>query len=1449
MCCFKTRIIDFLSKKVKIESDQSIIKLFSCLILLIISFLVIFINQNQSNEERNFEKQNQSGSSYINKELLQTIIQRDFWFQDDLILNSSPTSFESSRKEFTNFQVAEADNIIITASYDDETFFEDVTLFVKPITDSDKIKNSINSILTGSNQHITFAHTYDISFLNNIGIEVEPSKNVKVTMKFKEMIEKSTIQDGWKLYHIKENDNVIDDLTNDTATIIQQTDNQSMAGVEFETDSFSPYTIVGTSFENFSDYITSGSYGGVPIERVSESERVLTSEFQFTYDIPKTQLDNTSDYAIELPDNIVWTNIQENKEYIGRDGLRNAYTYRFIKENNKYYIAIHFLDEYVASSNEKVTGTLTYSASIGQSYRTEVGNYIIPFSDKVSITIPSEAIEEIEVQTPENYDIQSSKTGNIIYDGDTAYLDYTVLIWSNAGTKDVLHVEDTLQSSGLVVDGLQELSVMKADFQYYGGSENDQTNLEKISVQPIVNGMNFELNIPKLNSKQKYIITYRYKVSNMEAGKYINAKNSVLIETPSVPPNSSEKTLELFRNKISKSGQFDALSNKIRWVITVNQNHNDIADAEVTDNMFDKSDDVQITPSEGVTKTSTGYRFTALDNGKNTNTYTITYTTLADESPSDWGETTTSFTNTAFLIDQGEESSSSATVSGDFGNPGGLDKIFTKMEPTSESNIKNVSWQSTIQLPGSKIIPSGTEFQDELKGANNTNNGEHYFTKKQLDEIHSQLVNTFGKDNFQFSIWENSNLTWKYSDYNQVSTDKTYRKFKFRLLRDYQASDITLEYQSTINKADGTYFTNTISSNNFSKEASYKYEETGKIFKMDGEKPVWNGQGNEFPLTDTSHTIEAGGNVSWAVKVILDDNTTSATIRDDVPAGLQLVGFKYGNVNTNFASNQYLIKENQIIWTNSWWSPFPDISFTGTILNDGNILLQFNSLNGKTLKQALGNQDNIYLHLTFKSSDLSLDDPLVKTYSNRVTGSFDGVPIGESEHNQTITINSSRKISKYGHWENENREVHYSLDINPFSEDLAAGGSSYTLTDILEYQEDLTTKLSYDLKQESVVLYDENNQAIDRKNWSWTVEKVRNENGLIESILKLKVPNQQKLRLEYCYNVSKEVATNDKTTLSVRNSATINGFKSGKTDNNITYTWQKMATSGTAQTTKYLKLTKVDMNNFGIVLPNALFEVREHDTDRLVASYETDNNGTLYVTRNSTEALNGSEALMNDTLYYIVEVKAPSGYRLPENSASNRYYFYFSNTDELPSFKENLNVPSTEWINLSKQSIQLYVGNELLPPTTSITIDKKWQKPDGTLENRQYGMIQVTLNQISSDNQSVKAIETRTVSYSDGWTTTFEDLPTRGDEGESYSYFVEEVEMNGYETNYSNSHLNSHNPQDVAISNGTITIINTAKKVFKIPKTGGKGVVTFVASGVVLLCFGILLIYYRMKDK
>lgn len=162
-------------------------------------------------------------------------------------------------------------------------------------------------------------------------------------------------------------------------------------------------------------------------------------------------------------------------------------------------------------------------------------------------------------------------------------------------------------------------------------------------------------------NKNQYTITYYTPVTETWDGTTVNNK-ATLDPDPDTPDDEKDSTATVTVNGVQfdKTGSHNAETDKLDWVITVNAGKLDIAGATLTDDMFSAltGTDFTVTSSDGTNSgyqfvygengtTINGITFPAQSDGKNTQTYTIRYTT--DIPTNSNGTTATSVTNTATL--------------------------------------------------------------------------------------------------------------------------------------------------------------------------------------------------------------------------------------------------------------------------------------------------------------------------------------------------------------------------------------------------------------------------------------------------------------------------------------------------------------------------------------------------------------------------------------------------------------------------------------------------------------------------------------------------------------------------------------------------------------------------------------------------------------------------------
>ncbi|SFR69865.1 hypothetical protein SAMN05216416_0793 [Streptococcus equinus] len=1406
--------------------------------------------------------------------------------QTEASSQASPTESSQEKKDMSQAGTltAETSDVMVTVSYEGDTFTEPVQLKVKPVSDTTAIDNKLTSLLSESKQSLSQAHSYDISFVTDDGKEVEPSKDVKVSMAFKNDLSTSDDkQAGWKLYHFVDNDvNQVQDLTESTDTDIKETGDGAVESVDFKSNTFSTYTLAGVTYADFSGYLTGAKYTSTPT--YTESTNTLTTDIGLSFGISKQALLANNNYALELPDDAAWPSNLEGKDYPGYDEDNHslAFDYKFVQESGKKYIVIKFRKDYINSAGENVTGTLNYTATIGTTERKGDGSYSIKYSDTATVEIPA---KEIVPQKDEaSYDVKSSKYGKVEYDGDQADLIYTVKVWSDKGTKGDVTLKDTLSGNKLGDITIGSIIV--------DSIKKNNESLKNINKTDASDKKSFTMTLPKLNAGESYEIKYRYKVKQFPAGKAYVIKNDVTLESPEIDnPGNSNSWLIIERNKISKDGKYNSSDNTITWTIEVNENHNDIAGAILKDDMFSDaiSGKVDISPSTGYEKTSGGYKFVAVDNnGKNTQHYTISYKTKADKPEESWKATPRKVTNMATLTDNGDTTTTGPVEVPIVGNTGKTTKSFVSKENTSNPNIKILNWKSTIKMPGDGVIPAGTTFDDTLIGAGQTSI-YHYFTKAQLKSIYAELENQFGKGNIKFiaNSYKENNAYGNDEEYSSLSDSEHYYRFRFTLLSDYKGSDVTLNYQTTADVSSIANFENTFDGHS----AKYTYD-AGRVTKLDGSNVDYRqnlGRVDYIP-GDTNYTVDKDSSnykntIPWAVRVALGDKDKSVTVTDTLPKGVDwnLKSLQFGRL---YNLKTATINGNTISASGEGYTA------SGSI-EDGKITVTVSSTDGKPLKENKVLFDDpkfklaLYVLFTFDlPNETPLDEDIVKAYTNKASATVDGSPVGEDDQTQTITYKPRKKLVKSGSWDDSKHELNYSLTLNPDAQDLNANSDTYTVTDTLSYTSGGLNNISYHLLDDTVKLIDSSGNEV-KDGWSWKVKEVKDSALIKKSILTVVVPDNQKYTLKYAYGVSGDIVR--KQPYTVINTASIEGIKTGSGE--ATTTWETYSTSGTAKTDRSYVINKVDSNNYGKKLKGAVFAVYRYDPnnnvyrcdgeyhryydDEVVGYYVSDENGQISISKTLLEAghwvvnipfcgpiqigwVNPKYNFEDNQLYYFEEIRAPEGYVLPENP--DRHFFYYSPNSCTCDDEDYERV--TGAVNLAKTGASIRVENKKAK-RTNLTVKKEWLKSDGTKTERTdgsitYDVIQVATNKCGQSFESVyKAGEVLT--HANSWKRMYLDLPVSGKDDcgnkVDYTYYVKETSsISGYDTSYSNGYEASENPADMATDaeDGQITIKNKSQKQYELPETGGSGVKMHyvIGASLALLSLGLIVLKsYKAYQK
>lgn len=287
---------------------------------------------------------------------------------------------------------------------------------------------------------------------------------------------------------------------------------------------------------------------------------------------------------------------------------------------------------------------------------------------------------------------------------------------------------------------------------------------------------------------------------------------------------------------------------------------------------------------------------------------------------------------------------------------------------------------------------------------------------------------------------------------------------------------------------------------------------------------------------------------------------------------------------------------------------------------------------------------------------------------------------------------------------------------------------------------------------------------------------------------------------------------------------------------------------------------KVDKADYGRLLKGAEFELFGYTSDGSYASlgeYTTDENGRIDISMST-------DNLEYNTQYYIVETKAPEGYLL--SAEPHKEYFYFSaDISAHPVVAENSSLQGSDMAKVNTP----YYYEDVVVPTTSISVDKKWTDSKNNPLDKTDGKIFLQLHQVDSagnDKKYGNPVEL-TADSAGEWSYVFKNLPLQSvDEngiltGTTYKYYVTEVginqnnSMSGYDVSYIFKDINGTQITKTnanvapgsanAIESGTVEITNKLIE-YELPETGGSGNRwLYMLSGAVLIAIAVITLFYK----
>ena len=1089
-----------------------------------------------------------------------------------------------------------------------------------------------------------------------------------------------------------------------------------------------------TTYTDFKKYVTSMTGTGTEYDKTTGNYK---SELRVNFSIPSADVkDANYSYELKYPEGIIVPDKLIGQTFTLKDEDKTtAGTFHFVKNDDGTYSArINFDQDYVNNAGTTITGHLWFEGELKKTTVTDEGKIVISGEDKVKLEIPREEIKYPEDENNKyNIDVMKKEAS---YNKETGKLEYTVYVSSIKGTPDDIDFSDTITVTGMTL-GTPQITVNKQTMKKYSwDQEGTLSKSETITVGSTYESNTIKMKLPQLQKGkegqdhnsyveyERYEIKYSYDVSSMDVGT-LTANNKAHVES------KDSKTGEIIRDEdkkditienkyeIAKRGDFDSANNQIKWTITLNSKNANIAGGKLTDDMLSmikSGTDITITPSEGAKIVRgadgkiTSIDFEPVSNEKNTNQYTIIYYTEAEQT---WKDQTVRNTVT-FKPDGGDDVSGTGDVSIKGGE---VKKTVDSAVEAPDGKTAEVNWTVSLVIPDGKLPK--TTIVDSMSSSHNwvSGNGKgNYLTVKQIKDWGGKYTwksqndtaiqsGFFTESDFAMTFTDSDGKPYPYSEIANMdnSSDLKFTSFKVELKNDIScvgANKLVFSYATTADLTQAVTgrrnnYVNKVEVDGKSDDDTYHYTYSkGEIVKTDG-----NNQTNSTSTT-------TAGELTWKIKVTTDTKDhQKLTITDKLPKGVKLTGFMVKK--ENGSDSEYTVNSNGTFSKQS--GNFEDeFSIEGSKYENNIFALVIKRQSGKTLPTAMEFEITVKCEVDGAQKMVA---GTKYTFTNEASAKLDDLEIGSSSQTQEWTKKDTtvakKVVDKSGDYDNTTRRAKYSIVLNPDAEDLVVGTDKLTLEDILDsYDKTYWAEggndgvtVQAELIPSTVKLYyavpDGNGgytTGEEVTGWAWTYkEEPPSYDHTKHIITATGVPDSTALIFKYEYLITVDVPDKNhtKVRVNINNTAKLSGTSCEGTTGDKSYLWERQAAGGGVTTDKNYVLYKVEKGNYGKAVSGAVFQLQKYvngDYQNIDGkTFTTDQEGKITV-------LWDASLYEKNVLYKLVEVKAPSGYKLPDGEAPS-IEFYFSDENDKTNVLP-LQLP-TGAVDLSKASHTSYLENEV----------------------------------------------------------------------------------------------------------------------------------------------------------
>lgn len=1075
-------------------------------------------------------------------------------------------------------------------------------------------------------------------------------------------------------------------------------------------------TIIDESSVDFGIFIKTITYKDVA-GSVSE-EDMKTVKFTINYNLPENTLMNGSENRqihCLLPDNVI---IPEQRTGLVRKEGQEIGTYKITDDG---YIIIEFDQNFVKDGSTAITGDISFNANVCKT--DEDSNYETVTIGRVSVNIPFLQ----EVTPKEDLSVNKSYVG---YDRDTHKVSYKIDITSYNGSGDGdITITDILYYTDSTLIHLDWQNGDTAVFIKKDASGNTSEITGNVSVAD--DGTVTITGLPKLEANESYSIVYTATLTPDSQTQIIKTNNKVTVSNGTLTDESIYYGETAVSCGITKDGRYNDKKDTVEWTINVTNPFGDsLENYSISDDMLGISNELIIKDSNGsiieTLNESNNWTGTTGSLDKATNTFSfndsangLKYTLFYETPVPDRDSIANNNISNKASLKNGETEINAPKADAYIG----ADRrgVYKKYNSVSYDDSENALIEWIVNLDFQVGDFNGQLFKDTMTSENNY----HYMTPQQKDTL---KVLGYKADSNEVSLVKDIDYTVKWYDGqgNEI-TSETENIYSFEILfTDNQTigelCDIDIYYSAvgiTYDMTQGSErtFTNKAEFSELEYSAEYKEKKKEPFLKYDSSVAGQVSNSNETHHNEND--LERNENGDLILKWYIDANesryfssATDAVLTDTLPAGtiINEDSIRYGDWSLGYFQ---IIENSAMTYTissNEKGQQIIVFTVPSSLHNGGKFRIDYELT---VSQQYVFENKNARGHTYFK---------------NTVTD-------GHYTAEQTQVIERSL-ISKTGSDPDNSYDgyINYSIDINPRGELLSNNGK-ITVIDKINYQYNVFVPTLSDIKVYSVEKDADGSEILTELDPSKYNLSYTNDN--VDAKFQITLPDKTHLRINYtyyCVYKNPELFEQYDSGANIYNSAQLefdNSMQSADYQNKY---YLNRESAAHAVTDDYVKIEKVDAENYGIKLSGAEFALYKWDGSQWqimtdVNSSEDGGKEPVWGTEDSQPYKNSTGSngkailpeLENGVLYKIVELTAPDDYI---QSILPNYFAVNKSPDLLPD-----DVKAAD-INVLLKGGIITVPNKKMQKT-EVEVQKYWHDPPGF--TGEHGDIEVDLYQSKTD--------------------------------------------------------------------------------------------------------------------